>query len=111
MGMADAAYFAGFRLRHQRIGTRLCLTHSRRASFELTGDDKMQLPPTPSSRPVSAVERAFEMARSGSCKNIDQIRSILSREGYEQDQIFGLQLSRQLNQALRQAKSKPRSRP
>jgi hypothetical protein len=44
------------------------------------------------------------MARSGKSKNVDQIRSMLSREGYEQDQIFGQQLSRQLNKLIRQAK-------
>jgi hypothetical protein len=73
-------------------------------------DEKMQLLPTQFSRPVSAVERAFELARSGECKNIDQIRSKLSREGYDQDQILGPQLSRQLNDARRQAK-KPKGGP
>jgi hypothetical protein len=56
------------------------------------------------SRPVSTVERAFEIARSGKSKNVDQIRSMLSREGYDQEQIFGQQLSRQLNKLIRQAK-------
>ncbi len=51
------------------------------------------------SRPISPVERAFEVAQSGKCKNIDQIKTMLSREGYDQDQIFGSQLSRQLNGA------------
>jgi hypothetical protein len=69
------------------------------------GHSKMSSP-----RPTSAVERAFELARSGQCQNIDQIRSKLSREGYDQDQIFGRELSRQLNEALRQAKQ-PKGRP
>src|ERR1700684_2632783 len=67
------------------------------SAIQAFGDDKMQLPPTQFSRPVSAIERAFELARSGECKTIAQIRSRLSREGYDQDQILGPQLSRQLN--------------
>ncbi len=53
---------------------------------------------------LSAVERAFELARSGQVKTVDEIRKRLAREGRDQDQIFGRELSRQLNDAIRQAK-------
>jgi hypothetical protein len=63
-----------------------------------------------SSRPISAVERAFELALSGKFKDIDHLRKQLSREGYDQEQIFGPQLSRQLNEAMQQAKQ-PKGAP
>jgi hypothetical protein len=53
---------------------------------------------------VSVIERAFEPARSGEFDSLDKLKARLSREGYEQDQIFGRQLIRQLNEAMRQAK-------
>jgi hypothetical protein len=53
---------------------------------------------------VSVLERAFELARSGEFDSLDKLKVRLRREGYDQDQIFGRQLSRQLNEAMRQAK-------
>src|SRR5579884_2305285 len=43
MGMADAVDFAGFSLRHQRIGTRERLTHSRRARRASPGNTRLLL--------------------------------------------------------------------
>ncbi len=54
----------------------------------------------------SALERAFELARSGQVKNVDQIKAKLSREGYDQEQIFGKTLTRQLGDLIRQEAGK-----
>lgn len=34
-------------------------------------------------RRLSTVERAYELARSGRCHSVDEIRTTLIREGYE----------------------------
>ena len=34
-------------------------------------------------RRLSTVERAYELARSGRCHSVDEIRTMLMREGYE----------------------------
>ena len=54
----------------------------------------------------TALERAFELARSGRCKGMDDIRSALAAEGYAQAQITGYSLSKQLR-ALMKAASPP----
>ncbi len=56
-----------------------------------------------SSMNKSAIERAFEIARSGGAANVDNIKRRLSREGYNQDQIYGRALIRQLNDVMRGA--------
>ncbi len=59
---------------------------------------------------VTVIERAFELARSGGFDSLDKIKVRLSREGYDRDQIFGKELSRQLIEAMRQAK-RPKGGP
>ncbi len=44
----------------------------------------------------TALERAFELARSGRYPTVDQIRRAISAEGYFQTQIEGRELTRQL---------------
>ena len=44
----------------------------------------------------TTIERAFELARSGECKTIHDIRSRLKAEGYNQDLIEGRTLLLQL---------------
>jgi hypothetical protein len=44
----------------------------------------------------SALERAFELARSGGVASIETIKLILKREGYDGYQLIGPQLRRQL---------------
>jgi hypothetical protein len=58
-----------------------------------------------SGRP-STVERAFELARSGACANLKEIRSRLSREGYldANVQISGPALARQLGELIQTAR-------
>ena len=50
------------------------------------------------SRPTE-LERAFQLAMSGDCRSVDEIRKKLSQEGYYATQITGKSLLRQL-QAL-----------
>jgi hypothetical protein len=44
----------------------------------------------------TALERAFELARSGRYANVELIRRAVSAEGYFQAQIEGPELTRQL---------------
>jgi hypothetical protein len=52
---------------------------------------------------ITAIERAFEIARSGVARNVDEIKKRLRDEGYDQDQIYGKALSRQLMEIARRA--------
>lgn len=52
---------------------------------------------------ITAIERAFEIARSGVPRNVDEIKKRLRDEGYDQDQIYGKLLSRQLMDIARRA--------
>jgi len=53
---------------------------------------------------LTSIERAFQIARSGRCRNVQDIKWILTREGYVAQQIAGRILTKQL--ALEIAKSK-----
>jgi hypothetical protein len=44
----------------------------------------------------TAIERAFELARSGGCADISHIRARLVAEGYSANQISGPRLIRQI---------------
>ena len=37
----------------------------------------------PAMRQIGTVERAFQLARSGSCRTLDEIRLVLKREGHD----------------------------
>jgi hypothetical protein len=52
------------------------------------------------------LERAFELARSGRCGRIEDVRTQMRKEGYSSHRITGRTLIRQL-QALMQAAGKP----
>jgi hypothetical protein len=45
---------------------------------------------------TTAIERAFELARGGTCATVAEIRKRLSQEGYAQSQIEGQALAKQL---------------
>ena len=49
------------------------------------------------------MERAFMLARSGDCANVDAIVRILKLEGYDQNQIEGKSLKKQLNALIQLA--------
>ena len=50
----------------------------------------------------TTLERAFELARSGSVLNMAELYSKLKREGYMLSQIDGPALRRQLSQLMRE---------
>jgi uncharacterized protein (DUF2461 family) len=52
----------------------------------------------------SALERAFELAGSGTCTCVEDIRRQLAREGFDQNQIAGPRLTRQLLDIARRAR-------
>ena len=56
-----------------------------------------------SSHKVGAVERAFELAKSGDCASVKDIRKRLLAEGYSPRQIEGKTLIKQLRSLLRAA--------
>jgi hypothetical protein len=53
------------------------------------------------------LERAFELARSGDCNLVSDIRRRLREEGYSDAQVDGPSLVRQLRQLLLAAKPAP----
>ena len=55
----------------------------------------------------SALERAFELARSGRYPTVELIRRAISAEGYFQSQIEGRELTRQLKALITASASAP----
>jgi hypothetical protein len=55
---------------------------------------------------VNALERAFELARTGKCVSIKEIRACLRAEGWAQDLVVGNYLSAQLRQLMRESNPK-----
>jgi hypothetical protein len=53
----------------------------------------------------TAVERAFELAKSGEVSGIAEIAKILNREGYSVQDIHGPSLRRQLRALIAHAKA------
>ena len=53
----------------------------------------------------SALERAFEIARSGECPTVDLIIRRLNKEGYNGNQVIGRALVKQLNTLIRKAEN------
>jgi hypothetical protein len=45
---------------------------------------------------ITALERAFQLAKSGECDSIDDLKKRLRAEGYSTSQIVGRELARQL---------------
>ncbi len=56
---------------------------------------------------VSQLERAFELARSGRCTSVADIKRKLREEGYQDDQVEGPLLFGQLNSLMRKSASGP----
>ena len=55
---------------------------------------------------VNAIERAFELARTGRCLSIREIHARLRTEGYSQHLVVGRYLLAQLRQLMREANPK-----
>jgi hypothetical protein len=55
---------------------------------------------------VSAVERAFQIAKSGNVKTVDEIRTVLSKEGFARSHLDGTPtLARQLKNIIKTART------
>jgi hypothetical protein len=57
----------------------------------------------------TALERAFELARSGRYATVELIKKQLHKEGYEHRQVLGPALSAQLRSLIRAARDVTRS--
>jgi hypothetical protein len=57
-------------------------------------------------RAFEVIERAFDLARSGECKTINEIRSRLKAEGYDEGPIEGHTLLLQLRTLMAEARKK-----
>ena len=56
---------------------------------------------------MTALERAFQLARSGEVSGLSEIVEALRREGYSRDQIGGPVLRRQLTSLMKTARQCP----
>lgn len=58
---------------------------------------------------MTTIERAFALARSGECANLDEIRRILKRERFDQVEahLSGAAIGRQLKELCREARERP----
>ena len=52
----------------------------------------------------TALERAFQLASTGNFRTVEEVRRILSQEGYSISQIDGPTLSKQLRDAIKKAR-------
>jgi hypothetical protein len=55
----------------------------------------------------TAMERAFELAKSGACTSVDDIKRCLRLEGFAISQIVGSSLARQLRALIAEARGEP----
>ena len=53
---------------------------------------------------MTALERAFQLAKSGQVSRVEEITNALYREGYSRDQIQGSVLRRQLSDLIKVAR-------
>lgn len=53
----------------------------------------------------TALESAFELAESGTCDSIDELRKQLRSEGFSLAQLMGASLMKQLREVIRTARS------
>lgn len=53
---------------------------------------------------VTSIERAFQLAKSGACVSITDLKKLLKSEGYSADQIEGRVISKQLTTLIRNAR-------
>jgi hypothetical protein len=60
---------------------------------------------------LSQLERAFELARSGRCATVAEIKRKLREEGYLDDQVEGRLLFSQLNSLMKKSAQTQESRP
>ena len=58
---------------------------------------------------ISCLERAFQLAQSGRCRTLTEIRMRLNEEGYQAEQVTGPELCRQIIGIVEKAAT-PRAR-
>ncbi len=56
---------------------------------------------------LTAIERAFELAKSGDCANVAELRKQLRSEGYPEYHLVGPSLSRQLRDLCMASRREP----
>ena len=54
---------------------------------------------------LTAIERAFQAAKSGEAPSMDELRRLLKREGYQVEYLQGLMVRRQLVGLMKDAKA------
>lgn len=62
-------------------------------------------------RSRTALERAFDLAKSGACTSVDDLKRCLRLEGYRINQIIGRTLARQLRTLIAEARGLPIPQP
>jgi hypothetical protein len=55
---------------------------------------------------LTPLERAFQLAESGSCDSVDQIKKQLKSEGLSDQQVTGGSLMKQLRDMISKAKAR-----
>jgi hypothetical protein len=60
---------------------------------------------------VSAIERAFQLARCGSVRGVGEIKKAMEREGYSSREIEGNVIRGQLRNLIKAAKGTARTEP
>ena len=60
---------------------------------------------------MTALERAFELAKSGKCDGVSDIKKMLKSEGYSLSQIEGGTLRKQLSALIKAAKADADTQP
>jgi hypothetical protein len=55
---------------------------------------------------VTSLERAFQIAKSGDCKSVADLKKQLRRERYSLDKITGRTLSKQLEALIKAARGR-----
>jgi hypothetical protein len=55
---------------------------------------------------ITALERAFQLAKSGECDSVPDLKKRLKAEGYSTSQIVGRELARQLRGLITVARAK-----
>lgn len=71
------------------------LSSARSRSYMLTAMDPNKSP----------IERAFEIARAGVCRTVDDVRNQLRAEGYNQRQLEGPALGKQIMDIINKART------
>ncbi|HVZ05434.1 hypothetical protein [Hyphomicrobium sp.] len=53
---------------------------------------------------TSALERAFQLAKSGRCATVQEVKRDMKKEGYSINQVTGRALQKQLNALIAEAR-------